>query len=179
MLADRVFIFKMTGSIPVPPIAAQNQPLTLDVVDFADTTLDVVSHVSHLESLASLSSSSDPDHNYVFPASSTCYLTPSASLSSDAGCYTFLGEGSGQHAEERKTPRNSHRCSDGWNDDDPGDNFDAYAESVDENSSPMLPPKTFPGEEEAFVLLCGAFSLLSLQSSEDPSLDNEARVRSS
>ena len=111
MLADRVFIFKMTGSILVPPIA-------LDVVEFADKTLDVVSHVSHLESLASLSSSSDPDHNYVFPASPTCYLTPSASLSSDAGCYTFLGEGSGQHAEERKTPRNSHRCSDGWNDED-------------------------------------------------------------
>ena len=174
----------MTRSLLFPPIAAQNQPLALDVVDFADTTLDVVSHVSHLESLASLSLSSDHDPNYAFPASSTCYLTPSASLSPGAGCYTFLGEGSGHtsarvHAEETAAPRDSHRCSDAWNDDDPGDNFDAYAESVDGNSSPMLPPKTFPGEEEAFVLLCGAFSLLSLQSSEHPSLDNEAHVRSS
>ena len=178
MLADRVFIVKMTGSILVSPIAARNQPLALDVVDFADTTPDVVSHVSHLESLASLSSS-DPDHNYVFPASSTCYLTPSASLSFDAGCYTFLGKGSGQHAEERKTPRNSHRCSDGWNDEDLEDDLNANANCVDGNFSPMLPPKTFPGEEEAFVLLCGAFSLLSLQSSEHPFLENEAHVRSS
>ena len=169
----------MTASILVPPNAAQNQPLALDVVGFADTTLDVISHVSHLESLASLALSSDHDPNYVFPASSTCYLTPSASLSSDAGCYTFLGEGSGQHAEERKTPRNSHRCSDGWNDEDLEDNLHANANCVDGNSSPMLPPKTFPGEEEAFVLLCGAFALLSLKSSENPSLDNEAHVRSS